>query len=418
MLIFPSQLALDQEKTLQASRSFSVDSLPAPSIPELKDEFSCSDNQGNRVERGEEYLDEDGSFYLRCPTEGTESAVVACADHDGRRRQIGARWHTSDGFFVNECAIGPPGPTTHRTVACVAGESGREVGNGSEWLVGRFYQACALDPQHSGWSFIKVVACEDDYGNRVVNGTEWPSREAMYYRRCALDSGDGQNRIVTVACTNEDGRRVEDGGSWHSLDGLFTKTCRIDPVAGSGQIESARRVGVTTVDPRGGQRVRGCVDDEGNLVSNGTEWEVGGGRFLRACVVRKGAAFVPIVACIDDAGTRVLNGTEWPSLDFLYFQRCQLDAGDGRNRIFTIACADDKGDQRKHGQVWLSRDGARKKCVLNDEKVKPALSHDACCSQSILQGTGQIEILDYDQLAVVGQSNSIATSPSTSKVLY
>jgi hypothetical protein len=207
-------------------------------------------------------------------------------------------------------------------VACVTPEKA-EVGNGSDWLVGRFFQSCVLDPFTSGWSFIKVIACQDDYGNRVVNGTEWPSQEFMYYRRCALDNGDGQNRIVTVACTDETGRRIEDAASWTSADGRFQKTCRIDAKAGSGEIQSAP---LTAVSAERSQ-LRGCLDDEGSLVGNGTEWEVANGRFLKACLLREGRAFVPVVACVDDSGQRVENATEWPSLDFLYFQRCHLDSG-------------------------------------------------------------------------------------------
>lgn len=152
-----------------------------------------------------------------------------------------------------------------------------------------------------------MVACEDDYGNRVENGTEWPSREFMYYRKCALDAGDGQNRIVTVACTTEEGQRVEDGGSWTSLDGRFTKTCRIDAAAGSGEVlppspssscSSMVPMRVVRVQIESAPRKAtpaGCRDDEGNLVPKGAEWEVANGRFVKACRIAGGEASVPVV---------------------------------------------------------------------------------------------------------------------------
>lgn len=39
-----------------------------------------------------------------------------------------------------------------------------------------------------GWSYIAVVACVDDFGNRVPNGTVWPTKDLLYFQRyfCGL----------------------------------------------------------------------------------------------------------------------------------------------------------------------------------------------------------------------------------------
>ena len=89
----------------------------------------------------------------------------------------------------------------------------------------------------SGWSYIAVVACVDDFGNRVPNATVWPTADLLYFQRCQLDSGDGLNRIYTVGCSDGAGQRVEDGGEWLSDDGRTRKRCVINHFNGTGQIE-------------------------------------------------------------------------------------------------------------------------------------------------------------------------------------
>lgn len=96
------------------------------------------------MKRGDEFLDEEGAFFLRCPFQvapillaienpgfrgwqGRKPEIVACADAEGGRKAAGERWRTPDDFFANECVIGEAA-TTHRTVACIDAQE-REVGN-------------------------------------------------------------------------------------------------------------------------------------------------------------------------------------------------------------------------------------------------------------------------------------------------
>ena len=140
---------------------------------------------------------------------------TSCQDEEANRYLPGQEYFHRSGYFTVRCVRAPEQTLSLDIVKCVSDNV--EYDNNTEWAGHSVVHRCVL---HHDYDFLtaqnkdysaahEIVACMDDKGSLVKNGSEWLAKDGLHYRVCEITPDALEASQPIRACVGQRASRLD-----------------------------------------------------------------------------------------------------------------------------------------------------------------------------------------------------------------